>query len=85
MIASDSTDIRIIDFNFLSIWRNGVHLTDLYSGYIVIIMALFSSIKYRQEKMEKKSLIFKNGYLGNFPPSLISLFTTAGIGMSFIR
>lgn len=85
MIASDSTRIRIIDFNFLSIWRNGVHFTDLYSGYIVIIMALFSSIKYRQEKMEKKSLIFKNGYLGNFPPPLISLFTTPGIGMSFIR
>lgn len=35
--------------------------------------------------MEKKSLIFNNEYLGNFPPPLNSLFTTPGIGMSFIR
>lgn len=55
MIARDSTRIRIIYINFLSIWRNGVHFTNLYSGHIVIIMALFSLIKYRQEKMEKKT------------------------------
>lgn len=72
-------------FFLKDIWRNGVHFTNLYSGHIVIIMALFSLIKYRQEKMEKKQLIFKNEYLGNVPPPLISLFTTPGIGIIFIR
>lgn len=64
----------------VSIWRNRVHFTNLHSGHIVIIMAIFSTIEYI-ERNEKNHQFLKMSILEIFRRHLVSLFTFSGIGM----
>lgn len=64
----------------VSIWRNRVHFTNLHSGHIIIIMAIFSTIEYI-ERNEKNHQFLKMSILEIFRRYLVSLFTLSGIGM----